>query len=76
MRFFVCSTRDLAVTIRLSDAERVFRTSEAGGEITFADLTRETPRFVEVSSYEVATRKGVTPEMRKERRRSKCGEDT
>ncbi len=70
MRFFEGSTRDLAATIRLSGAERVFRTSEARGEITFSDLTREHSRFVEVSSHEVAAKKSVTPEVRKERRSS------
>lgn len=54
VRFFVRSTGALAVTVRLSDAEQVFCTSEAGGRITFADLTRDDPQFVEVSPEQVA----------------------
>jgi Ca2+-binding RTX toxin-like protein len=54
VRFFVRETGDLAVTIRLADVEQVFCTSKAGGQITFADLTRSKPRFVNVSRGEVA----------------------
>jgi hypothetical protein len=53
VRFFVRSNGALAVTIRLEDTEQVFCTSEAGGEITFANLTRDNPKFVEVSRGEV-----------------------
>jgi hypothetical protein len=53
VRFFVRSTGDLAVTIRLEDTEQVFCTSDAGGAITFANLTRDNPRFVEVSRSRV-----------------------
>ncbi len=53
VRFFVRATGNLAVTIRLKDVEQVFCTSEAGGQITFADLTAEYPQFVEVSKYEI-----------------------
>ena len=49
VRFFVRSTGDLAVTIRLEDTEQVFCTSRAGGEITFANLTQDDPRFRVVS---------------------------
>ena len=49
VRFFVRSTGDLAVTVRLEDTEQVFCTSRAGGAITFANLTRDEPRFREVS---------------------------
>lgn len=49
VRFFVRSTGDLAVTIRLEDTEQVFCTSRAGGEITFANLTEHDPRFRVVS---------------------------
>lgn len=52
VRFFVRSTHALAVTVRLEDTEQVFCTSEAGGEITFADLTQDNPQFVEVSRAE------------------------
>lgn len=54
VRFFVRATGALAVTIRVSEVEQVFCTSEAGGEITFADLTEENPQFVVVSLEEVA----------------------
>jgi hypothetical protein len=53
VRFFVRSSGALAVTIRLEDTEQVFCTSEAGGEITFADLKQYNPEFVEVSLAEV-----------------------
>ena len=53
VRFFVRSSGALAVTIRLEDTEQVFCTSEAGGEITFANLTRPNPQFDEVSLDQV-----------------------
>jgi Ca2+-binding RTX toxin-like protein len=53
VRFFVRSTGDLAVTIRLEDTEQVFCTSEEGGAITFANLTRDNPQFREVSRSRV-----------------------
>jgi hypothetical protein len=57
VRFFVRATGNLAVTVRLSDdVEQVFCTSEAGGAITFADLTAEYPAFVEVSLEQVQQR--------------------
>jgi hypothetical protein len=54
IRFFVRATGTLAVTVRLTDVEHVFCTSEAGGAITFADLTAPDPAFVEVTLAEVA----------------------
>jgi hypothetical protein len=48
VRFFVRSTGNLAVTIRLAEVEQVFCTSQAGGEITYADLTQASPQFVVV----------------------------
>ena len=53
VRFFVRSSGALAVTVRVEDTEQVFCTSEAGGAITFANLTRDNPRFVEVSRSRV-----------------------
>jgi hypothetical protein len=53
VRFFVRATRALAVTIRTSEVEQVFCTSEAGGQITFADLTVTNPAFVVVTPEEV-----------------------
>lgn len=53
VRFFVRSSGALAVTVRLDDVEQVFCTSQAGGAITFADLTAPDPQFVEVSRDEV-----------------------
>jgi Ca2+-binding RTX toxin-like protein len=54
VRFFVRATGNLAVTIRVTDdVEQVFCTSQAGGAITFADLTADDPQFVEVSLAEV-----------------------
>lgn len=54
VRFFVRATGDLAVTVRQRDVEQVFCTSEAGGAITFADLTDPNPEFVEVSLEQVS----------------------
>ena len=48
VRFFLRSTGTLAVTVRTRDVEQVFCTTEAGGGITFADLTRPDPAFVEI----------------------------
>jgi RTX calcium-binding nonapeptide repeat (4 copies) len=53
VRFFVRATGNLAVTIRLAEVEQVFCTSEAGGQITFADLTQTDPEFVIVTLEEV-----------------------
>jgi hypothetical protein len=53
VRFFVRATGALAVTVRLAEVEQVFCTSEAGGQITFADLTEDDPQFVEVELEEV-----------------------
>ncbi|MEW6268132.1 MAG: hypothetical protein AB1689_02400 [Thermodesulfobacteriota bacterium] len=53
VRFFSRNTGNLLVTIRTHDVEQVFCTSEAGGAITFADLTAPDPEFVEVSLDEV-----------------------
>jgi hypothetical protein len=39
--------------VRLADVEQVFCTSKAGGQITYANLTRSNPRFVNVSDSQV-----------------------
>jgi len=54
VRFFVRATGALAVTVRLAEVEQVFCTSEAGGQITFADLRRANPAFEVVTLDEVA----------------------
>ncbi len=54
VRFFVRATGNLAVTLRTVDVEQVYCTSQAGGQITFADLTAANPEFVVVSHDEVA----------------------
>jgi hypothetical protein len=53
VRFFVRATGKLAVTLRTVDVEEVYCTSEAGGQITFADLTAKDPDFVVVSLDQV-----------------------
>jgi len=53
VRFFVRATGNLAVTLRTVDVEQVYCTSQAGGQITFADLTAANPEFVVVSLDEV-----------------------
>ena len=52
-RFFVRATGNLAVTVRVTDVEQVFCTSQAGGAITFADLTERNPAFVEIPANQV-----------------------
>ena len=49
VRFFVRATGALAVTIRLAEVEQVFCTSQAGGAITFANLTSSNPQFADVT---------------------------
>jgi hypothetical protein len=53
VRFFVRATGNLAVTIRILEVEHVFCTSQGGGQITFADLTRANPQFVVVTPAQV-----------------------
>lgn len=53
VRFFVRATGNLAVTVRTVDVEQVYCTSQAGGQITFADLTVADPEFVVVSLDDV-----------------------
>jgi hypothetical protein len=48
VRFFARATGALLVTVRTHEVEQVFCTTEAGGGITFADLTKPNPDFVEV----------------------------
>jgi Ca2+-binding RTX toxin-like protein len=52
----------LLVTIRVEDTEQVFCTSQAGGAITFADLTQDNPDFDEVSLAEV---RDLNPDVRR-----------
>jgi hypothetical protein len=49
VRFFLRATGALAVTVRTAGVEQMFCTSQAGGEITFADLTDANPAFVVVA---------------------------
>ena len=44
---------ELRVTLRLIGVEQVFCTSQAGGAITFADLTQAEPEFVEITLDQV-----------------------
>jgi hypothetical protein len=48
VRFFSRATGNLLVTIRTHSMEQVFCTTEAGGGVTFADLTKPNPDFVEI----------------------------
>jgi hypothetical protein len=54
VRFFARATGNLAVTIRTQGVERVLCTSQAGGQITFADLTSSTPQFIIVTQGQIA----------------------
>jgi len=53
IRFFARSSGNLLVTVRTRDVEQLFCTSQAGGAITYADLTEPDPQLVEVSLDEV-----------------------
>jgi hypothetical protein len=53
IRFFVRSTGNLAVTIRLNETEQVFCPGLNLGEIVFADLTKDEPQFVPVALNQV-----------------------
>ena len=53
VRFFLRATGNLAVTLRTVGVEQVYCTSQAGREITYADLTAPDPEFVVVSLDEV-----------------------
>lgn len=49
IKFFARATGNLLVTVRVNEVEQVFCTSQAGGQITYADLTQPTPQFVIIS---------------------------
>ena len=53
VRFFSRSSGALLVTVRTRDVEQLFCTTQAGGGITFADLTAPTPTLVEIPLDEV-----------------------
>lgn len=53
VRFFSRASGNLLVTVRTRDVEQLFCTSEAGGAITFADLTQPAPQLDEVTLDEV-----------------------
>lgn len=53
VRFFSRASGNLLVTVRTRDVEQLFCTSEAGGAVTYADLTAADPQLVEVSLDDV-----------------------
>ena len=53
VRFRSAATGNILVTVRLTDVEQVFCTSESGASIAFADLTVPSPAFDVVSLPEV-----------------------
>jgi hypothetical protein len=63
VRFFSRATGNLLVTVRTRDVEQLFCTSEAGGAITFADLTDADPQLVEISLDEVSRRNRTVGEI-------------
>jgi len=48
-RFFSRASGALLVTVRLTEVEQMFCTSQAGGQMTYADLTQATPQLVVIS---------------------------
>jgi hypothetical protein len=63
VRFFARATGNLAVTVRTRQVEQVFCTSEAGGAITFADLTDALPAFNIVTHDEVVALNPIVGRM-------------
>ena len=63
VRFFLKSTGALAVTMRVAEVEQVFCTSQAAQAITFADLERRNPAFVEISPDDVADQNDTVAEI-------------
>jgi RTX calcium-binding nonapeptide repeat (4 copies) len=55
VRFRSAATGNIIVTVRVTDVEQVFCTSQTGAAIAFADLTIASPAFEVVSLPEVAT---------------------
>jgi Ca2+-binding RTX toxin-like protein len=53
VRFFARATGNLLVTVRTRAVEQVFCTSQAGGAITFADLTKENPSLDPIALADV-----------------------
>jgi hypothetical protein len=56
-------TGNLIVTVRVSNVEQVFCSSNEGAGIAFADLTLPSPAFVDVSQQEVETLNPVVAAM-------------
>jgi hypothetical protein len=54
VRFFSKANGNLLVTVRTRDVEQVFCTAQNAAAITFADLTRPHPEFVEIPLGAVA----------------------
>jgi Ca2+-binding RTX toxin-like protein len=55
VRFRSAATGNIIVTVRVTDVEQVFCTSQSGASIAFADLTVPSPDFGVVSLPEVQT---------------------
>ena len=55
VRFRSAATGNVIVTVRVTDVEQVFCTSQSGASIAFADLTVASPAFDVVSVSQVAT---------------------
>ena len=53
VRFFSKASGNLLVTVRTRDVEQVFCTTQTGAGITFADLTKPDPEFVEIALDDV-----------------------
>ena len=53
VRFFSKANGNLLVTVRTRDVEQVFCTAQNAAVATFADLTKTTPEFVEISLADV-----------------------
>jgi hypothetical protein len=53
VRFFSKANNNLLVTVRTRDVEQVFCTAQNSASVTFADLTKEKPEFVDIALDDV-----------------------
>jgi hypothetical protein len=49
VRFFSKANGNLLVTVRTRDVEQVFCTAQDAAAVTFADLTKPNPAFVDIA---------------------------
>ena len=63
VRFRSAATSNIIVTVRVTDVEQIFCTSQGGASIAFADLTVPSPTFGVVTQREVETLNSLVAAM-------------